>query len=120
MAGPPSRLVEAARGADVDAHAIAVALTAGNRATAEDYGIESIEGAPARRCRIALDGATFQAAFPAGPLAGRRRRPVALAWPARLLDLPRRPGRAARGAVPTARRTGIRPEAIQATVDVRI
>ena len=48
----------------VDANAITVALTAGNRATAEDYGIESIEGARARRCRIALDGTTFRRAFP--------------------------------------------------------
>jgi hypothetical protein len=39
-------------------------LTPGIRATAEDYGIEIIEGAPARRCRVALDGGTFQRAFP--------------------------------------------------------
>ena len=50
--------------ATVDAHAVATALTEGIRATAEDYGIETIEGAPARRCRVALDGATFQRAFP--------------------------------------------------------
>jgi hypothetical protein len=50
--------------ATIDAHAVSIALTEGIRATAEDYGIEVIEGAPARRCRVALDGATFQRAFP--------------------------------------------------------
>ena len=40
------------------------ALTPGNRATAEDRGIDVIEGARARRCRVAVDGATFAAAFP--------------------------------------------------------
>jgi hypothetical protein len=49
----------------VDLRAMATALQRGSRATAEDYGIEVIEGAPARRCRVAVDGATFQAAFPA-------------------------------------------------------
>jgi len=48
----------------VDQRAIDAALTQGYRATAEDRGIEVIEGAPARRCRIAVDGATFEAAFP--------------------------------------------------------
>ena len=48
----------------IDAHAIRVALAHGSRTTAEDYGIETIEGAPARRCRVAIDGATFQRAFP--------------------------------------------------------
>jgi hypothetical protein len=49
----------------LDLQAAAVALTEGFRTTAEDRGIEVIEGAPARRCRIALDGDTFRAAFPA-------------------------------------------------------
>jgi hypothetical protein len=48
----------------VDRRAIEAALTEGYRATAEDRGIEVIEGAPARRCRIAVDGGTFEAAFP--------------------------------------------------------
>ena len=48
----------------VDLQAIDAALTQGYRATAEDRGIEVIEGAPARRCRIAVDGTTFEAAFP--------------------------------------------------------
>jgi hypothetical protein len=54
----------AADAVTVDVHAVLTALTDGIRATAEDYGIETIEGAPARRCRVALDGATFQRAFP--------------------------------------------------------
>lgn len=52
-------------GADtVDVQAIDVALTPGYRATAEDRGVEVIEGARARRCRIAVDGLTFAEAFP--------------------------------------------------------
>ena len=41
-----------------------VALTAGNRATAEDRGFDDVEGARARHCAIAIDGPTFAAAFP--------------------------------------------------------
>ena len=41
-------------------------LTPGFRATAEDHGVEVIEGARARRCRIAVDGATFRRRLPAG------------------------------------------------------
>jgi hypothetical protein len=48
----------------LDVRALEAALTPGYRATAEDRGIEIIEGAPARRCRVAVDGATFRAAFP--------------------------------------------------------
>lgn len=40
------------------------ALTQGARATAEDYGIEVIERAPARRCRVSVDGPTFRSSFP--------------------------------------------------------
>ncbi len=40
------------------------ALTAGNRATVEDRGLEYVEGARARRCRVAIDGKTFAASFP--------------------------------------------------------
>ena len=52
------------RTARVDLQALEVALTPGYRATAEDHGVEVIEGARARRCRIAIDGATFRDAFP--------------------------------------------------------
>jgi hypothetical protein len=48
----------------MDLLAVEIALTPGYRATAEDRGIEVIEGAPARRCRIAIDGPTFRTAFP--------------------------------------------------------
>ena len=41
-----------------------VALTAGNRATAEDRGFDDVEGARARHCAIAIDGQTFASSFP--------------------------------------------------------
>ncbi len=48
----------------VDSQALAVALSEGERATAEDRGVEVIDGARARRCRVSVDGQIFQAAFP--------------------------------------------------------
>lgn len=48
----------------LDVQALAVALDPDYRATAEDRGVEVLEGARARRCRIALDGDTFELAFP--------------------------------------------------------
>ncbi|HEY6013507.1 MAG TPA: hypothetical protein VIU37_05860, partial [Candidatus Limnocylindrales bacterium] len=48
----------------VDTQALAVALSEGYRATAEDRGVEVIEGARARRCRVAVDGEIFETAFP--------------------------------------------------------
>jgi hypothetical protein len=48
----------------VDLQALEMALTRDYRATAEDRGLEVIEGARARRCRIAVDGRVFAAAFP--------------------------------------------------------
>jgi hypothetical protein len=48
----------------VDQTAVDEALNLGNRATAEDRGLEFVEGARARRCRVAIDGDTFSAAFP--------------------------------------------------------
>jgi hypothetical protein len=48
----------------LDQQALAVALGEDLRATAEDRGVEVIEGARARRCRVAVDGRTFEAAFP--------------------------------------------------------
>ncbi len=48
----------------VDLQALEVALTPDYRAAAEDHGLEVIEGARARRCRVAIDGTTFRAAFP--------------------------------------------------------
>jgi hypothetical protein len=40
------------------------ALTFQNRATAENRGLEYVEGARARHCRVAVDGPTFLASFP--------------------------------------------------------
>jgi hypothetical protein len=48
----------------VDLQVLATALTTGNRVTAESRGIDFVEGARARQCRIAIDGPTFAAAFP--------------------------------------------------------
>lgn len=48
----------------LDLQALEAALTADYRATAEDRGVEVLEGARARRCRIAVDGETFEVAFP--------------------------------------------------------
>ncbi|MEO8570511.1 MAG: hypothetical protein ABI553_02325 [Chloroflexota bacterium] len=48
----------------VDLQALDVALTPALRATGEDRGVEVIEGARARRCRVAVDGRIFEAAFP--------------------------------------------------------
>ena len=48
----------------LDLQAVRTALARRSRSTAEDRGIEVIEGARARRCRVAVDGATFRAAFP--------------------------------------------------------
>jgi hypothetical protein len=48
----------------VDRQVVTTALTPGNRLTAEDRGMDVLEGARARRCRVAIDGATFVAAFP--------------------------------------------------------
>jgi hypothetical protein len=48
----------------VDDTVLTQALSAGNRATAEDRGLEYVEGARARHCRVAIDGETFAASFP--------------------------------------------------------
>ena len=48
----------------VDTRVLDMALTSEIRSTAEDRGVEVIEGARARRCRVSIDGAAFHAAFP--------------------------------------------------------
>lgn len=48
----------------LDLQATREALTYGARATAEDRGIEVIEGARARRCRVSVDGPVFRTTFP--------------------------------------------------------
>ena len=50
--------------ATIDIQALESALTAGTRAAAELHGVDVIEGARARHCRIAIDGPTFRHAFP--------------------------------------------------------
>jgi hypothetical protein len=52
------------RDGTLDEQALEVALSQGYRATAEDRGVEVIEGARARRCRVAVDGEIFETAFP--------------------------------------------------------
>jgi hypothetical protein len=53
-----------ATGADLDRELVAAALTAPNRAVAEDQGLAFIEGARARHCRILVDGSTLRQALP--------------------------------------------------------
>jgi hypothetical protein len=48
----------------LDLQAVREALDPGARAAAEDSGIEVIERAPARRCRVSVDGPAFRASFP--------------------------------------------------------
>ncbi len=103
----------------IDAHAIEIALTEGNRATAEDYGIEVIEGAPARRCRVALDGETFQRAFP--QVAWLTGTTDLSKWRAQLdywIFLDGQVGQLVGTANGEAQ--GLRPEVIQGNVDVRV
>jgi len=53
-----------AAGQDLDRQLVTVALREPNRAVAEDRGIEFIEGARTRHCRISLDGETLHRALP--------------------------------------------------------
>ena len=55
---------QAVREQTLDVQAVRTALARQSRSTAEDRGIEVIEGARARRCRVAVDGDTFREAFP--------------------------------------------------------
>jgi len=109
--------VAAVRHETVDLQAVDVALIAGYRATAEDRGIEVIEGAPARRCRIGVDGAVFLAAFPqviwlVGDADLSRWRGQVDYW----IFLDGQIGQIAGSASGEA--AGIRPEALQGSVDV--
>jgi len=51
-------------GEDLDAQIARIALQAGSREAAEDHGLEFLEGARARHCRVAIDGPAFRSAFP--------------------------------------------------------
>ncbi|MFH0750377.1 MAG: hypothetical protein V2B17_00915 [Chloroflexota bacterium] len=53
-----------AQGESLDLAVLAAALDPLQRTAAEDIGLVYVEGARARRCRIAVDGAVFRAAFP--------------------------------------------------------
>ena len=55
---------QAVREQTLDLQAVRTALARRSRSTAEDHGIEVIGGARARRCRVAVEGATFRDAFP--------------------------------------------------------
>lgn len=59
--GQPWEVVEGV----VDSQALRSALSGGTGAAAELHGVDVIEGARARHCRIAIDGPTFRQAFPA-------------------------------------------------------
>jgi hypothetical protein len=54
----------AAAGESLDLTVVDAALDSLQRTTAEDLGLVYVEGARARRCRVAVDGATFREAFP--------------------------------------------------------
>ena len=51
-------------GRDLDLQLLAVVLTPENRAVAENRGLAFIEGARARHCRVAMDGAMLREALP--------------------------------------------------------
>ncbi|HKB27546.1 MAG TPA: hypothetical protein VKC59_00830 [Candidatus Limnocylindrales bacterium] len=103
----------------LDEQAMAIALTGGYRATAEDRGVEVIEGARARRCRIAVDGPIFESAFPQARLlvgsADLHR------WRGQLdywVFLDGEVGQIV-GSI-NGEATGVVPEAIQGTIEVRL
>jgi hypothetical protein len=50
---------------EIDTDAYDAALSEGARAAAELHGVDVVEGARARHCRVAVDGPTFRLAFPA-------------------------------------------------------
>jgi hypothetical protein len=53
-----------AEGESLDLAVLGAALDPLQRTAAEDLGLVYVEGARARRCRVAVDGAVFRAAFP--------------------------------------------------------
>lgn len=103
----------------LDVQAMTMALTADYRATAEDRGVEVLEGARARRCRVAVDGETFEAAFPqvrwlVGSADLRRWRGQLDYW----VFLDGQVGQVAGSANGEA--TGVLPDALQATISVHL
>jgi len=103
----------------LDVQAQEVALRQDYRATAEDRGVEVIEGARARRCRVAVDGQIFAAAFPqvrwlVGSADLHRWRGQLDYW----VFLGGQVGQVA-GSI-NGEAAGVVPEAIQGTVEVRL
>lgn len=101
----------------LDIQVVSVALTSDYRATAEDRGVEVLDGARARRCRVAVDGETFEAAFPAvrwlvGPADLHRWRGQLDYW----IFLDGQVGQVAGSASGEA--SGMEPDALQGTVNV--
>ena len=64
MAAGATRTRRTRRQYTLDRTLVDTVLSPGFRATAEDRGVEVIEGARARRCRVAVDGDTFVSAVP--------------------------------------------------------
>ena len=68
MLGPgrpwTSVTIDEAANRDLDRALLNEALTPGDRAVAEDHGMSFIEGARARHCRVALDGAALRRGLP--------------------------------------------------------
>lgn len=103
----------------IDVRILETALTAQGRAIFEDRGAEVIEGARARHCRVAVDGDTFAAAFPQAKwLVGNadlhRWRGQLDYW----IFLDGQLGQVAGSASGEA--VGIDPEALLATIEVRM
>lgn len=103
----------------LDVRALSTALTHEYRATAEDRGVEVLEGARARRCRIAIDGAIFEATFPqvhwlVGSADIHRWRGQLDYW----VFLDGQVGQVA-GSV-NGEAVGVMPDALQATIEVRL
>jgi hypothetical protein len=103
----------------VDIQALSSALTPDYRSTAEDRGVEVLDGARARRCRIAIDGATFEATFPqvrwlVGSADLHRWRGQLDYW----VFLDGQVGQVA-GSV-NGEAVGVLPDALQATVELRL
>lgn len=102
-----------------DIQILGTALLATDRSTAEDRGVEVIERARARRCRVAADGATFGEAFPeikwlVGDIDLHRWRAQIDYWVFMDGQLGQVVGTASGEA------NGLVPNAIQATIDVRL
>ncbi len=105
------------KGGTLDLQAVRTVLSQRIRATAEDRGIEVIEGARARRCRVSIDGAAFRDAFP--PVRWLVGQADLSRWRGQLdywVFLDGQLGQVA-GSV-NGEAAAIRPEAIQATVEI--